>query len=529
MGGNAQQAPTSTSKNATANTQAVDTNSEEAFPSLGGPAPVAAAPKASMWSSASSKVKARAPAQSAPGGLGRSGGPSSSGLPASASFSLPSASITLSPKAFSELTKKVQEQYGCTIQASTQMRTGLKTFFLRGPDDKKVQGAQKLIERGVSKIETTTLEVPLSTLGTIIGPKGSTLKTVTDATGVKIDIPRRENLPTAPARAPTDADADSDDEEPEDPSVPISLTGPTPALADAKSRILALISDKVSQTSVRIKDIPSDFYPFISGPKGNKARELEQTLGEGMVQIHVPPPGVWRSLEKQADATDMTGEADDVTEVKERKRDLSIRVKGNREKVALIVDEIKRQYEDVREKSQALTISIPKRQHRFLVGTAADEILEETQCIVDLPPVEDSSDQCTIRGPKDNLVRALTLVMDKANAVSVETVDFVAQHRSTTSDPLSHAKVVLRYLLRTSKLRQIADAYTGIKVYPPFQAAVDQAGTVVVEIVGEDKQQAQKAKEEVLVAVKSVTPGHVKPVDIDVAVHKFLIGKKGAK
>jgi len=522
----AQAAPAKNSTNGSA--QPVDTGSEEAFPALGGPSPAAAAaPKASMWSSASSKIKARAPAQSAPGGLGRSGGPSSSALAASTSFSLPIASITLTPKAFSELTKKVQEQYGCTIEASTQMKAGLKTFFVRGPDDKKVNSARKLIERGVSKIETSTLDVPLSTLGTIIGPKGSSLKTVTDATGCKIDIPRRENLPSAPAQTSAQDDADSDDEEPEDPSVPISLTGPTPAIADAKARILALIKDKVSHTSVKIKDIPSDYYPFISGPKGAKARELEQSIGQGSVQIHVPPPSVWRLLEKQADAAELSGDADET--VQERKRDLSIRVQGDREKVSAVVDEIRRQYNEIRESSQTLSISIPKRQHRFLVGNAADDILEQTGCIVDLPPIEDSADECTIRGPAENLAPALTLVISKANAISVATVDLVAQHRSATSDPLAHAKTVLRYLLRTSKLRQIGDAHPGVKVYPPFQATIESAGTVIIEIVGADKQETTKAKEEVTAAVKAITPVHVKPVEIDFAVHKFLIGKKGAK
>lgn len=68
--------------------------------------------------------------------------------------------------------KKIMDQTGCTVEASTQMKTGLKTFLVRGPDDKKCRQAQKLIERGASKTETQGLEVPLSTLGTIIGPKG---------------------------------------------------------------------------------------------------------------------------------------------------------------------------------------------------------------------------------------------------------------------------------------------------------------------------------------------------------------------
>jgi hypothetical protein len=182
-----------------------------------------------------------------------------------------------------------------------------------------------------------------------------------------------------------------------------------------------------------------------------------------------------------------------------------------------------------RDNARTLNISIPKRQHRFLVGTAADEILEQHGCIVELPAIDDPSDQCTIRGPASALVPALTDVMQKANAVSVETVDIVAVHRSSASDAVGHAKNVLRYLSRQGKFKQVADAHPGVKVYPPFSALVDSSGVVTVEIVGEDQTEAKKAKEELLAIVKSLTPSVFAPVEIDFAVHKFLIGKKGAK
>src|SRR5690242_7778001 len=65
----------------------VDTNSETAFPTLGGSS-AASAPLASKWSSgaASSKIKAKAPGAAAPGGVGRTGAPLASSYPASISF-----------------------------------------------------------------------------------------------------------------------------------------------------------------------------------------------------------------------------------------------------------------------------------------------------------------------------------------------------------------------------------------------------------------------------------------------------------
>lgn len=514
----------------------VDTASQDAFPALGvssAPAATSTAPASSKWAAASaSKVKARVPVSSAPGGLGRSGAPLASSLPASISFSVASASITVSPKVFTELTKKVKEQYGCSVEASTQMRTGLRTFFIRGPDDKRVAMAKKTIERGISKVETQSMDVPLSTLGTIIGPKGANLKVITDATGCKIDIPRRDQLPSSPAAAAknTDEDAsDSDDEEVEDPAVPISLTGPTPTIVDAKNRINALIKDKVSFTSVKVKDIPSEYYLFIAGPKGKKAKEvLEQGVGQDQVQVHIPPPSVWKALASRADAAAQEENGDvAISGQSERKRDLAIRIKGDKDKVAAVVEEIRRQYEEYRSNSTKMVISIPKRQHRFLVGSAADEILEQHGCIVELPSIESHSEECVIRGPKANLIAALTTVMEKANAIGIETVDLVGAHKS--SDAVQHAKNVLRYLIRTSKLRQIADAHPGVKVYPPFQAIVESVGNVVIEVVGEDESQVSKAKEELVAIVKGLTPAHIASVDIDFALHKFLIGKKGAK
>ncbi len=143
-----------------------------------------------------------------------------------------------------------------------------------------------------------------------------------------------------------DDDSDSGAEL-EDPLVTISITGPTPSIADAKKRILSLIHTKVSQTSVSMKEIPGSYYPFIAGPRGVKARQLEQTIGEDQVQVHVPPPAIWKSLESQATGEAEAEEHTPVNGNGDRKRDPSIKVKGDKELVGKVVAEIRRQYEDL--------------------------------------------------------------------------------------------------------------------------------------------------------------------------------------
>ncbi len=495
----------------------VDTASEDAFPSLGAsaaPATNITKPAVSMWATKPATVKAGKPKPVAAGGLGRPGAPTAGSRPYSDTFSMPANELETG-KALAETFKRVSEQTGAIVESSTQMRTGLKTFHVKAADAKRLGYAKRIIERGLSKVVTIQVEVPITTLGTIIGPKGATLKSITDSTNCKIDIPRRDTLPTYDTKAVA-SDAESD-EEPEEPQVPVSVTGPSVACADARTRILSLISAKTSQSSTSIKTIPSSHYPFIAGPKGSKARQLEEELGGGQVKVHVPPPAVWKLLEKQGDEEDLMD------------RDLSIKVRGEKEKVKLVVGEILRRYKELTDNLRELKISIPKRQHRFLVGSAADDILSQTDCIVEIPSVDDSSDQCVIRGPQTSLIPALSLVMDKANAIAVEMVDVVALHRSNTSDPLAHAKKVIRYLQRSSRLRQIAEAREGVRIFPPFASAVSSSGAVVIEIVGENEAEVAKAKDGVAQLVKGLPPAGVSTVEVDSIVHSLLIGKTGSK
>lgn len=490
-------------------------DSVDAFPSLGSsaaPAQSIAQPAASLWAKGPSSIKTSKSKATAPGGLGRSGAPTANSHPFSDTFSMPSADVATG-KTLSDTLKKVQDQTGAIVESATQMATGLKTFYIKAADQKRLTYARRMIERGLSKPVTIEVEVPISTLGTIIGPKGSTLKGITDSTQCKIDIPRRDTLPAYEPKEKADED-DEDEDEDDEPQVNITVSGPSAACADAKAKILGLISHKVSQSSASIKNIPSSFYPFIAGPKGSKVRELEERYGD--VKIHVPPPAVWKALEKQGEEDEGAVE-----------RDVSIKIKGDKENVKAVVALIQNQYKDLSEQMRELKISIPKRQHRFLVGSTADGILSQTQCIVELPSVEDASDVCVIRGPQAGLIPALTIVMDEANKVAVETVDVVALHRSGGSDALAHAKRIVRFFQRSQKLRQLASE--GVKIFPPFASTISSSGNVVIDIVGEDKAAVAKAKEQVTQLVKSLPPSSVTTVEIDSLVHALLIGKKGAK
>ena len=113
----------------------------------------------------------------------------------------------------------------------------------------------------------------------VIGPKGATLKTVRDQTGVKIDIPRKESLGNVlgngsshePSRSATPL-PESEDE----PTVPITITGAEPLALEAQAMLQAIIATKTSRTTQRVKDIPVHVLPFIK-PRRNVF--IEAALG----------------------------------------------------------------------------------------------------------------------------------------------------------------------------------------------------------------------------------------------------------
>lgn len=493
------------------------------FPSLGSsaaaPAPAKAAPALSAWASKPA-IKAGALKKSAaPGGLGRQGHATAGSHPYTETFSIPANELATG-KVVQDTMKKVQEQTGAVVESSTQMSTGLKQFHVKASDPKRLALARQIIERGLSKPVVLEVEVPITTIGTIIGPKGATLKSITDATSTKIDIPRRDSLPAWDPREHQDDDDDSDNED-EEPQVTITIAGTGAAAKDARDKIYALISHKIGQGSSTIKNIPSKYFPFIAGPRGANARKLEEEIGEGEVKVHVPPPAVWKAIQEDDD--------EDAAPSTAVPKELAIKVKGDKEKVKLVVDEIQRQFEGLVDSLKEFGIVVPKRQHRYLIGAAADDILEQTGCIIDLPPASDPNEQVMMRGPHSGLLKAIELAMSKAGSASVEPVDVVAISQVNTPQPFPHAKKVARYLQRSSTLKNIASSFDDIKIYAPKPSTVDSTGKVIVEIVGENKNDVLKARDQVVAAIKSIVPAAITTVKIDPAVQPLLRGAKGAR
>ena len=283
------------------------------------------------------------------------------------------------------------------------------------------------------------------------------------------------------------------------------------SIQQAQQKIYEITSQVIQSYTKRLKTIPTSFYPLISV----KVAQIEQQFN---VQISIPSQARLRAIAHQA-----IGEESETTE-NERVKLSSIIIKGEKQNIKLAISSLERNYSDCQRTTKTISIPIPKRQHRTLVGSIGDEILEISQCIVELPPADDISETCTIRGPQVKLPAALQLVMEKASALAVETVDLLNIHKVKVD--INYGKSLLRFLLRGGKLRKIADNHPGAKIYPPRQGYIEKSNSVVIDIVSQDSKAAIDARNDVESLIKTIPPSAINYVEIDHLLHRHLIGKQ---
>ncbi|GAA5877249.1 hypothetical protein JCM3774_000129 [Rhodotorula dairenensis] len=449
------------------------------------------------------------------------------------------------------------------IDASSNRSVTTVILKARGPHAQHhVDRARTELLAWLEKKITLAVDVPKSLRALIIGSKGRTLKSITDSTGAHIQIPRDDELdqsaPLATAAA-DGTDGEEDGTESLGPLISISVSGSQSAVEAARAQILAIVRERTAKTSVRLADVPAELWALLAarvphiverataGADGVSAAEegaSAETAASPPVKVEVPRRNLGRrGLDVVKDSGDDAAAPADAyapTTTADRNRDRAdeenkaVTVSGDKDLVKRVVQEIETELAELRATVRPVTFPLPKRQHRFLVGSAiADRILRETGCAVEVPSAESQSEDVVVRGPGRETVKAMQMVMDLAAAAPVETLDLFTAHRGP-HDPREYATNLARYLIVRSRLRPIALA-SGTQIYLPRLEAIPTLPHAWLEIVGstaEDGTGAQgvaQARQAVIGEVRRLPPGVFDSVEIDSLVHRHLIGRKGSK
>ena len=253
--------------------------------------------------------------------------------------------------------------------------------------------------------------------------------------------------------------------------------------------------------------VPATYYPFIAGARNVHIQAIQQ---ETNTRINMP---FVTSQEEDED---------------EDAKDSAIVIQGDRKSIRKAIEAIENSYREIERTTRTMTINIPKRQHRFLVGAKGvhiNEIHAATGCTIEIPSVNSTSDAIVVRGPESELIPALTLIMEKANSSQVETVDVTTLHKPVAGhSKADHARHVTKYLSTRFRLRKIEQEHDDVQI---SAARVDGQTTGTIEIVAKSKSEAEAARAKVLEAAKTLTPVLFDVVHIEPLLHRHIVGRKG--
>ncbi|KAG2146037.1 uncharacterized protein EDB93DRAFT_1287176 [Suillus bovinus] len=449
-----------------------DADSQSDFPTLATSTPAAAAPGKSAWGSdAGPRIKATV--KSTP--------------VITDYFTVIQAELPTKDgkqTSIGETMKQVTAKYRIRIEASTN-QSRQTTFCMKGETQKDLDRAKRHLLATLSPVVTLTLNAPASTIAAIIGPKGATLKKVREATGVKVDIPPKDDTPNGHASATNGTTTSLPDDEEEEVMVPITITGARPLALEAQGMLNEIIASRTSQLTQKVRDIPAHILPFILTCRNHFIEEAQGSY----VDLALNRP------------------------------EREITVSGDREGVVRVAETIKATIEVFKTSITNLKISLPKRQHRLLAGKAVDDILAESKCLVEVSLPEDPSDEVTVWGSAVDLPTGLGAVMAKANSQFI--------HEFPLPGPLTVSKQLLAYMTRIDYEATLANAHPDVLIFTPSPAIISQASVLNIDIAGE--------KSAVDVVIKQISQfigkliGATREVSIDWLIHRVIQGKNAKK
>ncbi|XP_064459574.1 vigilin-like [Ornithodoros turicata] len=291
-----------------------------------------------------------------------------------------------------------------TIEVSSSKDHSL-TVLITGKEN-NVLSARAAILRHLQTQASVSLSIPKEYHRFILGKSGKNLAKLEQETSTKIDVPR--------------LDENSDI---------IKITGPKEGI-DRACEVIQNMSDERSKQASEKLQVERIYHPFISGPYGSKVKALET---ETNTRIRL-----------------------------DRERD-EVTISGDKESVAIAKEDIMKIYEDMKLRSQVVSVEVQKSQHKYILGhRGLQEIFEETGVWVEVPGPEVPCDTITLRGDPQNLGQGLSLVYKKANSVVIKEIPAKSwMHKyiigkkgeNIKKITLDHAKTHVEFLEDDDKIR----------------------------------------------------------------------------
>ncbi|KAF8348341.1 hypothetical protein F5887DRAFT_953169 [Amanita rubescens] len=388
-----------------------------------------------------------------------------------------------------EVMKQVMSKFKVKLDASGNQKNHQTTFHLRAESKKELEKAKRSLLTLLSPVIKIVLQAPASTISSIIGPRGATLKQIRDQTNVKVDIPKKETLtPNGNGHANGSASGTAtplEDGAEEEPTVPITLSGPQPLVLEAQALLTEIITSKTSIVTQRIRDIPAHVLPFVRVRRANFVAAAQGT-------------------EVQLGLNEVTRE---------------VTVHGDRDAVGRVIEAIKATVEGFKGILTSVKLTIPKRQHRLLAGKATEEIMAKSKCAIIVPRFDEPSEEIMVWGQPGDLPGGLSAVMEQANSKYI--------HEFPLQGPPATSQQLLTYMARIHYAKALEISNPGVSVHFPSHTSLDKVQGLNIVLIG-DKPAVDATIREISGMLGKLN-GATQEVSIDWLLHRVITGKNAKK
>jgi hypothetical protein len=291
----------------------------------------------------------------------------------------------------------------------------------------------------------------------------------------------------------------------------VVVEGNALSAATARDAILKIAAERSANVTSKLKGIPAEFYPFISGPGNNFINGLEESNG---VQIRVPPHQVWSG--QTPPRAPAPGQRPVFAPAADGNH---IQLAGDRAAVQAARAEIERRAEELHRQLALEQLSIQRGRHQFIIGDRGipmDQFFEDTGCAIILPTDEDD-DMITVIGPADQVQVGLEKAMDLATTMQCSNLDISRFHRQAPGGAAVHARNVTRYLRHRKEIQRLEKLYN-----VHFNTPVAEGGMLPWELYSRDGKNAIRAQSEIKGIVEGHPPSRMSSVDVDPFFHQYL-------
>ncbi|PVU90296.1 hypothetical protein BB561_004946 [Smittium simulii] len=411
----------------------------------------------------------------------------------------------------SDIVRQIMSETSTQIEVSRAAHINTMTFIISG-EAQNVSKAKREVCSQLSPHVSIVLQIPAILRRFLIGTKGQTLSSIQLQSGAQISLPSKNDREDSVKNFDKNINEINDEDLME--LIDITINGDVQGVAIAKAAIEDIVSKKTSKRGARLTDIPSEYNTFIAGSKNKQINQwMEEFPG---LKIRVPLHFFESSNSKETDSKFTNSE---------------IFVSGEREAVSAVIKRIQDLVVSLRSSLRTIQINLPKRQHKFIIGTGGTnitDIFDQTECSVEIPPIKDESTLITIRGPQNKLMEAMAKVMEQANAYSFDSIDFSLFNSSSPNN--TFGSNLLQYL-KSSRFFKNIEKENDVNVYFSNSSASSSSAStrdnLVVELVSKDQKALNTAKSQLLTEIKSFEPAMFDTIEIEPHLHGYLVGRNG--